>query len=106
MVAQSCCDKCDRPGSNQHGHEGSIPDGDDHGAPAPLGGCICAGAVVEVSTAQQLVVHDVLSVAHWVPPQTLDSGFDRPDIVSSVLLPDDDMNVGRAKRCLMMSLLC
>jgi hypothetical protein len=96
-----CCDACDDSHSQREDDRGSLParSGD------VSDGCICGGAVIELSALQGLNLDLFVFVA---PVDTGESELvvQREHMRSTVCLPDDDMNIGRAMRGLMMSFLC
>jgi hypothetical protein len=103
----ACCEACRDVESNGGGERDSAPSHQDSGAPKQCNGCICGGAVVDDVSAQNLVVTN----DHWIAIPTafqlLSAASDlRPMPNPKGPLPDDDMNPGRAMRCIMSSYLC
>jgi hypothetical protein len=101
-----CCDACREqtitPASNS-----SFPSDPDSPEQDTCCQCICGGAVVENSALEFLD----LGVTSWTAlPDAEVSRVVVSELHHAVRswtpLPDDDMNPGRAKRCLMMSFLC
>jgi hypothetical protein len=102
----ACCAACHQAESDGGGDRNSAPSGHQSGS-EQCNGCICGGAVIEVSTSQYLV--DAASIAIVSP--TAVRLVDATSVLHQSLnrrasLPDDDMNPGRALRCQMSSYLC
>lgn len=104
-VVASCCDSC-REGESPLEHE-SVPSESNPPSPGECGGCICGGAVVEVSAFQHVLLDGLNLIAiPFVDPVSSVVTDIRRTTASWANMPDDGMNLGRAMRCQMMSYLC
>ncbi len=97
-----CCEACHDSQPEQSDDQGSLP------SPSSdvTDGCICGGAVIETSAVQLLDLDVSVFVALVETAGHNDLVVQREHVRSTPFLPDDDMNTGRAMRCLMMSFLC
>jgi hypothetical protein len=98
----ACCEGC---GANPAHNDRDRGDNREHGSDDCYE-CICGGAVVEITT-----LHLYLDVCEWITPSAaveipVDISEPQHDFAGTLLLPDDDMNPGRALRCRIMSFLC
>jgi hypothetical protein len=105
VVETSCCDSCHESESPTE-HE-SVPSEPTSPSPVECGGCICGGAVVEVSTSQHVHLDALNLIAILFADQDNSLVADiRRTTASWATIPDDGINLGRAMRCQLMSYLC
>jgi hypothetical protein len=104
--AQACCAACRQAESTRGDDRDSMPQDHDSRS-GKCSGCICGGALVEDASSQDFVVNDL----NWIAIPPVAPLRCEPSDLHTMFnprgpLPDDDMNPGRAMRCLMMSYLC